>query len=149
MNIAVLNSKLVYSNITCTVKFVDAAEDNMYGTGEIESINLSYDMLAASKDPKKNADDPSTETSTPIIDYTFVTSMRSSVKDVEYIDYEKGDVNMDTSVSLMDAKLVLRYVAELETLSDYQMLLADMNEDSAVTIVDAKAILEKIASQTV
>ena len=56
---------------------------------------------------------------------------------------------MDTSVSLKDAKLVLRYVAELETLSDYQMLLADMNEDSAVTIVDAKAILKKIASQTV
>lgn len=147
LNIAVLNSKLVYSNITCTVKFVDATEDNMYGTGEIESINLSYDMLAASKDPKKNADDPSTETSTPVIEYTFVTSMRSSVKEVEYVDYEKGDVNMDTKVSIADAQLVLRCIAEMETLNDNQKVLADMNEDSAVSIVDAKKILEKIASQ--
>ena len=52
-------------------------------------------------------------------------------------------------ISLKDAKLVLRYVAELETLNDYQMLLADMNEDKVVNLVDARAILEKIANQTV
>lgn len=125
---------LGYSNISCEVKFKGATESNIYGTGEIEKFDISYDC---------NAEAGGT------IGYTFNTHMDSTVKNIDYPNYEKGDVNMDTSVSLMDAKLVLRYVAELETLNDYQMLLADMNEDSAVTIVDAKAILEKIASQTV
>lgn len=129
-----LNTSLEYTDITCSVKFVDATADNMYGTGEIERINVSYDCNAASE---------------AMISYRLSTHTDSTIKNVKYADYEKGDANMDTSVSLMDAKLVLRYVAELETLNDYQMLLADMNEDSAVTIVDAKAILEKIASQTV
>lgn len=129
-----LNSYLIYSNVICTVKFVGATDDNIYGTGEIERINLSYDCTAESE---------------AMVSYRLATHMDSTAKNIEYADYEKGDANMDTSVSLKDAKLVLRYVAELETLSDYQMLLADMNEDSAVTIVDAKAILKKIASQTV
>lgn len=128
-----VNTALIYSDIVCTVKFVGATDDNIYGTGEIERINLSYDCTAESA---------------AMVSYRLATHMDSTAKNIEYTDYEKGDVNMDTSVSLMDAKLVLRYVAELETLNDYQMFLADMNEDSAVTIVDAKAILEKIASQT-
>lgn len=128
------NTALEYSNIQCAVKFKGASDGNIYGTGEIERIDLSYGCSAYCDG---------------IISYSFETKMASTVKNIEYADYEKGDVNMDTSVSLKDAKLVLRYVAELETLNDYQMLLADMNEDSAVTIVDAKAILEKIASQTV
>ena len=129
-----LNTSLEYSEITCTVKFVGATADNVYGTGEIERMNISYNCVADSE---------------AMISYRLATHTDSTIKNAQYIDYEKGDANMDTSVSLMDAKLVLRYVAELETLNDYQMLLADMNEDNAVTIVDAKAILEKIASQTV
>lgn len=134
VGIDVMSSDLAYEEIQYVVKFKGATPDNIYGTGEIESANLSYVCDAKSEG---------------VVGYNFITVANSSVKNIDYPDYEKGDVNMDTSVSLMDAKLVLRYVAELETLSDYQMLLADMNEDSAVTIVDAKAILEKIASQTV
>ena len=143
LKITLLNSQLSYTDVTCTVKFVGASADNMYGTGEIERINLSYNSTAMSID--KQGED----FSEPVITYVFSNHVDSTAKNVKYADYEKGDANMDTNVSLMDAKLVLRYVAELETLNDYQMLLADMNEDSAVTIVDAKAILEKIASQTV
>ena len=150
LEITAMNATLVYKDVNCVVKFVGATDDNMYGTGEIESINLSYNMKASSDTQKKVKDENGGEVlySNPIVNYIFETKMKSTVKNVDYPDYEKGDVNMDTSVSLKDAKLVLRYVAELETLNDYQMLLADMNEDKAVTIVDAKAILEKIASQT-
>lgn len=129
-----LYTSLEYSEITCTVKFVGATADNVYGTGEIERMNISYNCVADSE---------------AMISYRIATHTDSTIKNAQYVDYEKGDVNMDTSVSLKDAKLVLRYVAELETLNDYQMLLADMNEDKVVNLVDARAILEKIANQTV
>ncbi len=129
-----LNTDLLYSNIVCTVKFKGATADNMYGTGEIETINLSYDCSA---------------TSEAMIGYEFNTHMDSTAKNIEYADYEKGDVDMSTKVSLVDAKLTLRYLVDLETLNDYQKYLADMNDDGTVSIVDAKAILEKIASQPV
>ncbi len=129
-----MSSSLIYSGITCTVKFVDATSDNVYGTGEIERVNLSYDCEAESS---------------AIISYHFLSHMDSTAKNIEYADYEKGDVDMSTSVSLLDAKLTLRYLVDLETLNDYQLYLADMNDDGTVSIVDAKAILEKIASQPV
>lgn len=129
-----LNSYLTYTDVVCTVKFVDATEDNIYGTGEIERINLSYDCTAESE---------------AMVSYRLSTHMDSTAKSVEYADYEKGDVDMSTSVSLLDAKLTLRYLVDLETLNDYQKYLADMNDDGTVSIVDAKAILEKIASQPV
>lgn len=129
-----LNTYLIYSDVTCTVKFVDATDDNIYGTGEIERINLSYDCTAESE---------------AMVSYRLATHMDSTAKNVEYADYEKGDVDMSTSVSLLDAKLTLRYLVDLETLNDYQLYLADMNDDGSVSIVDAKAILEKIASQPV
>lgn len=144
LKITLLNSQLIYSNVSCTVKFVDATEDNIYGTGEIERINLSYDSVAMSMEPK--SDDGY---SNAVIQYIFGTHMDSTAKNVEYADYEKGDVDMSTSVSLLDAKLTLRYLVDLETLNDYQKYLADMNDDGTVSIVDAKAILEKIASQPV
>ncbi len=75
--------------------------------------------------------------------------MDSTAKNIKYANYEKGDVDMSEAVSLVDAKLTLRYLVDLETLNDYQKYLADMNDDGTVSIVDAKAILEKIANQPV
>lgn len=57
-----------------------------------------------------------------------------------------GDVNADGRISLFDAKLILRYVAELSTLDDKQAWAADMNCDGSVSIVDAKNILTYIAA---
>lgn len=129
-----VNSDLIYTDIVCTVKFNGADEENIYGDGTIEKINLTYNCTA---------------TSEGIVGYAFSTNMKSTVKNIEYADYEKGDVDMSTRVSVLDAKLTLRAIAELETLSDYQAYLADMNEDNEVSIVDAKMILEKIVSQSV
>ncbi len=143
LKITLLNSKLMYTDVTCTVKFVDATADNMYGTGEIERINLSYDSTAMSIESQGE------DFSEPVITYVFSNHMDSTAKNIKYANYEKGDVDMSTKVSLVDAKLTLRYLVDLETLNDYQKYLADMNDDGTVSIVDAKAILEKIASQPV
>lgn len=57
-----------------------------------------------------------------------------------------GDVNGDKSVTVDDAILVLRHIANLETLSDSALTAADMNGDGGVDVNDAIAILSKIAS---
>ena len=92
-----LYTSLEYSEITCTVKFVGATASNVYGTGEIERMNISYNCVADSE---------------AMISYRIATHTDSTIKNAQYVDYEQGDVNMDTSVSLKDAKLVLRYVAD-------------------------------------
>ena len=57
-----------------------------------------------------------------------------------------GDVNGDKSVTVDDAILVLRHIANLETLSDSALTAVDMNGDGGVDVNDAIAILSKIAS---
>ena len=57
----------------------------------------------------------------------------------------KGDANADGKVGIVDAKLVLKYVAQMQTLSDKEYKAADMNNDGNVTVVDAKLILKLIA----
>lgn len=56
-----------------------------------------------------------------------------------------GDVNGNSAVTILDAKLVLKAIAGIEKLSDAQAWAADMNMDGNVTISDAKAILKKVA----
>ncbi len=56
-------------------------------------------------------------------------------------EYSIGDVNQDSSVDYLDAMLVLRYDAELDTLTDEQLALADVNGDGSVDSLDAILIL--------
>ncbi len=73
--------------------------------------------------------------------------------DVEIEEIEKleaaepvpGDVNGDGNVSAMDARLVLQYVAGLETLTEEQMAVADVSGDDKVSAVDARYILQVVA----
>lgn len=55
----------------------------------------------------------------------------------------KGDVNLDTKVNLLDAKLVLRAAIGATSLSGQAQINADMNEDGKVNLKDAKAVLKK------
>ena len=57
-----------------------------------------------------------------------------------------GDVNADGRISLFDAKLVLRAVAEMTTLDEQQAWAADMNCDGVASVADAKSILVYIAA---
>lgn len=129
----VMASDLAYEEIQYVVKFKGATPDNIYGTGEIESANLSYACGA---------------TSEGVIGYSFVTSATSAVKNVNYSD-KKGDANLDGEVTVLDAKLVLKSTIGMATLNKYQENLADMNEDGVVDIIDAKKILKYVVTTTV
>ncbi|MBQ6019631.1 MAG: hypothetical protein IJL26_05555 [Clostridia bacterium] len=63
-------------------------------------------------------------------------------KDDSYII---GDVSQDKKVTSKDARLVLRYVAHLETLSEDQLVLADVNGDAKVNSTDANALQKYVA----
>ncbi len=52
-----------------------------------------------------------------------------------------GDVNFDGSVSVSDARIVLRCAVGLDTLSAEARKLADMDGDGSVTVADARAVL--------
>ena len=56
-----------------------------------------------------------------------------------------GDTDLDGSVTIVDATLIQRYLANLDTLSDRQKLVADVDGDGDVTIIDASLIQRKLA----
>ena len=53
----------------------------------------------------------------------------------------KGDVNNDGKVSLLDARAVLRSVAQIEVLPDEAISVADYDGDGVLTFEDARKIL--------
>lgn len=55
------------------------------------------------------------------------------------------DVSQDGKISVVDAKMILQYLAGSRTLTDGQLAVADVNGDGKVSVVDAKWILQSVA----
>ena len=53
-----------------------------------------------------------------------------------------GDINTDTKINAIDAKLILQHASGSRTLTTEQMAAADVNNDGQVNAVDAKWILQ-------
>ena len=58
---------------------------------------------------------------------------------------KRGDVNLDGKVSLLDAKYLLQYIADMRTLSQNAIVNADADGDGDIDLTDAKYILEAVA----
>lgn len=56
-----------------------------------------------------------------------------------------GDANMDGKISILDATLIQKYVAELTELTDEQLSYGDFNFDGRVSIMDSTSIQKYIA----
>lgn len=70
--------------------------------------------------------------------------------DVIIYDYQKksaliGDVNGDGEVSIIDATLIQRHLAQLVFLEDEQLIFADTTGDGEVDITDATQIQRYLA----
>ena len=65
------------------------------------------------------------------------------------ITYILGDANSDNDVQVDDATKILRYVVDLETLTDVQTLAADVDGDGFVTVIDATIIQRYMAEMPV
>lgn len=57
-----------------------------------------------------------------------------------------GDVNNDGKVSILDATVLQKYLAGLDSLSDEQLAVSDTNGDGQVTVLDATAIQKYLAN---
>lgn len=55
-----------------------------------------------------------------------------------------GEVNGDGDITIVDATLVQKHVAQLETLSADKQILADVNGDNTISVVDATLIQKYI-----
>lgn len=60
-------------------------------------------------------------------------------------DYTLGDVDNDEKITIMDATMIQRYLADLTDLTDEQKLSADVDKDTYVTIIDATVIQRYVA----
>lgn len=76
-------------------------------------------------------------------EYIVVVGNSSVIQDVKICLL--GDVNMDGTVSILDATEVQKGLAGLVSLNEYQSKLADMNKDGNVSIIDATQIQKYIA----
>lgn len=71
----------------------------------------------------------------------FLTDKTGLFAVVEDKTYCRGDVNGDAVITAADARLALRYSAQLEVLLPVQLTAADVNSDNTVTASDARTIL--------
>ena len=60
-------------------------------------------------------------------------------------EYEKGDVDLNGDVNVMDATTTQRHLAQIITLQDIQLSLADTNSDYIISIMDVTLIQLHIA----
>lgn len=60
-------------------------------------------------------------------------------------EFEVGDVDLDGTLSILDATLTQRYLAMLDSLTDKQMTLADVDGDGKVSVIDATKIQRILA----
>lgn len=56
-------------------------------------------------------------------------------------NYPSGDVDRSGFVTASDARLILRYCAQLQSLDSEQKRIADINSDGNVTAADARLVL--------
>ena len=61
------------------------------------------------------------------------------------VEYQLGDCDLDTKITIMDATLAQRAVAKDITLSDIALTLADVDGDKKLTIMDATQIQRFVA----
>ncbi|MDO5124566.1 MAG: dockerin type I repeat-containing protein, partial [Eubacteriales bacterium] len=76
-------------------------------------------------------------------EYTVVVGNSSVIQDVKIC--RLGDVNMDGTVSILDATEIQKGLAGLVSLNEYQSKLADVNKDGSVSVIDATQIQKYIA----
>ncbi len=75
-----------------------------------------------------------------ILALTLACSMMSLTA---FADSLKGDINGDNNVSAVDARLILRYVAGLDTPENTDSY--DVNGDGNISAVDARIVLQIVA----
>ena len=63
----------------------------------------------------------------------------------KYLKAKIGDIDGDGNITIMDATMIQRHIAQLTTITDDRIVCADTDKDGKVTILDATKIQRFIA----
>ena len=66
------------------------------------------------------------------------------IPDLNYIQFNEGDVNMDGTINVLDIVSAVNHVLGIEILSSSQIQIADMNNDGVVNILDIISVVNII-----
>ena len=69
-----------------------------------------------------------------------------STADYEDISIILGDINNDRKLSIKDATLIQKYLAQIESFDNVEMYISDYNEDKITNIKDTTTIQKKLAN---
>ncbi len=127
-----------------TVTFVGAAlYDITNVSGDLFEVTFNAPATTGTYDFTLEVVDKAYEDAGNVV---AVDKVNGTVTVEEGSTYELGDVNMDGSVNLLDAVLVLQHSASAK-LTDAQMKLADLNDDQKANLLDAIKILQISAAK--
>lgn len=106
-----------------------------------------YEISVVVKDSKTSVESTKTFSVGEALPYNPETTNPIETTDPSptVTDYENGDANMDGRVSIDDATLIQKYIAEMESLSVEQTKLADTDYNGYVEINDVTLIQKFLA----
>ena len=118
--------------------------------GEEEFVGTGATLIFFPLDePPVNAfrslDEETTEEETTEEETTEEETTEPETNEITYTVILMGDIDGDGKIEAEDARLVLRYVAKLDTLDDLQLLAANLNGDTKILADDARLILRIVA----
>ncbi len=113
-----------------TVQLIDGYDGNLCGFAKTENGITYYEIKEVFEDGE-------------LVSYEL--NLLGETVTIPKEDFEFGDVDMDKSVTVMDATLVQRHVAKLDELSCVRQELADVNSDGNITVIDATIIQRFVA----
>lgn len=120
------------------------------GVSVCKKIKLStkWDALVTSVNfnPISNFNLPKQETQpTTALDTQATSAGTAPTTTSAFTDYSVGDVNLSGNISISDATMIQKHLANLLTLNEKQMKLADTNGDKTISIKDATQVQKFLA----
>ncbi len=94
---------------------------------------------------EETTEEETTEEETTEEETTEEETTEPETNEITYTVILMGDIDGDGKIEAEDARLVLRYVAKLDTLDDLQLLAANLNGDTKILADDARLILRIVA----
>lgn len=156
----VVNPKSMITNVTVTGKPIigDTLTATCVGDPEKDQYDVNYQWQSSSNEQNwYNISDATSNTYT-ITDNDINRFIRVKVTAKQFgnVEYptEKfssstvykvvllGDIDLDGTVTVNDATLLSKYLAEMVTLTERQLLTADANKDNHINVNDVRRIQE-------
>ena len=132
--------EIIYSKIDGNLTLTGGKITLVYDNGATGTIDITSEMLTA-------YDVTSGENQNITLTYgglsvSFVAKITTIPKNEKML---LGDIDGDGSVTIMDATMIQRHIAQLATITDNRIVVADTDKDGNITIMDATVIQRFIA----